>query len=153
MEGYVNATSMALWPRFQKVIDAHCESIRKLTASLPGKPAGSALSLTSSPATTQSTAPHPLTQRFANFLQGILSLSSEAGDDEPISHSLGRLRADFEAFLVKLSKGTAESRKRERVLYNNYSLICTILGDTEGKMADDLKSYFEAMRDKLEGDS
>ncbi|KAK4554033.1 Vacuolar protein sorting-associated protein 52 [Recurvomyces mirabilis] len=153
MEGYVNATSMALWPRFQKVIDAHCESIRKLTTSLPGKPAGSALSLTSSPTSAQSTAPHPLTQRFSNFLQGILSLSSEAGDDEPVSHSLGRLRADFEAFLVKLSKGTAEPRKRERFLYNNYSLICTILGDTEGKMADDLKSHFEELRDKLEGDA
>ncbi|KAK5112274.1 hypothetical protein LTR62_004435 [Meristemomyces frigidus] len=153
MEGYVNATSMALWPRFQKVIDVHCESIRKVTASLAGKPAGSALSLTSSPATTQTTAPHPLTQRFANFVQGILSLSSEAGDDEPISHSLGRLRQEFEGFLVKLSKGITEARKRERFLYNNYSLVCTILADTEGKMAEELKRHFAELRDRLEGDA
>ncbi|TKA83906.1 hypothetical protein B0A55_00198 [Friedmanniomyces simplex] len=152
MDGHINATSMLLWPRFQQIIDAHCDSIRKLTASLPGKPAGSALSLTASPANTQSTAPHPLTQRFANFTQGILSLSSEAGDDEPISHSLGRLRADFEAFLVKLSKGIADARKRERLLYNNYSLVCTILGDMEGKMAEELKRHFADRRDALDVD-
>ncbi|KAK1092591.1 Vacuolar protein sorting-associated protein 52 [Friedmanniomyces endolithicus] len=153
MDAYINATSMLLWPRFQQIIDAHCDSIRKLAASLPGKPAGSALALTASPANTQSTAPHPLTQRFANFTQGILSLSSEAGDDEPVSHSLGRLRAEFEAFLVKLSKGIADARKRERLLYNNYSLVCTILGDTEGKMAEELKRHFADRRDALNVDA
>ncbi|KAK4544619.1 hypothetical protein LTR36_004191 [Oleoguttula mirabilis] len=152
VEGYINGTNMLLWPRFQKIIDAHCESIRKVTASLSGKPAGTALSLTSSPSTAQSTAPHPLTQRFANLLQGILSLSSEAGDDEPISHSLGRLRADFEAFLIKLSKGISEARKRDRFLYNNYSLICTIIADTEGKLAEDLGGHFADLRDSLSVD-
>ncbi|KAK0932814.1 Vacuolar protein sorting-associated protein 52 [Friedmanniomyces endolithicus] len=153
MDAYINATSMLLWPRFQQIIDAHCDSIRKLAASLPGKPAGSALALTASPANTQSTAPHPLTQRFANFTQGILSLSSEAGDDEPVSHSLGRLRAEFEAFLVRLSKGIADARKRERLLFNNYSLVCTILGDTEGKMAEELKRHFADRRDALNADA
>lgn len=149
VEGYINATNMLLWPRFQKIMDVHCESVKKLTVSLPGKPAGSALALTSSPATAQTTAPHSLTQRFANFVQGVLALSSEAGDDEPISHSLGRLRMEFEAFLVKLSKGIAEARKRERFLFNNYSLICTIIADTEGKMAEELQAYFEGKRDGL----
>ena len=150
VEGYVNGTNMLLWPRFQQAIDAHCESIRKVTASLSGKPAGSGLSLTSSPAA-QSTAPHPLTQRFANFLQGILALSVEAGDDEPTSHSLGRLRGDLEAFLFKLSKGIAEARKRDRLLYNNYSLICTIIGDVEGKMAEEVRGHFEMIRDGFDG--
>lgn len=150
VEGYINGTNMLLWPRFQIVIDTHCESIRKVTASLPGKPAGSALSLTSSPANTQSTAPHPLTQRFANFLQGILALSSEAGDDEPVSNSLGRLRSDFESFLVKLSKGISEARKRDRFLFNNYSLIVTIIADTEGKLAEELKAHFADLRDALD---
>ncbi|KAI7335477.1 Vps52-domain-containing protein [Hortaea werneckii] len=148
-EGYVNGTNMLLWPRFQQIIDAHCESIRKLTASLPGKPAGSALSLTSSPANAQSTAPHPLTQRFANFSHAVLTLSSEAGDDEPVSHSLARLRGEFEAFLLKLGKGIAEARKRERFLYNNYSLVHTILADTQGKLAEETKSHFADLRDGL----
>jgi hypothetical protein len=148
-EGYTNGTNMLLWPRFQRIIDVHCESVRKLTASLSGKPAGSALSLTSSSSAAQTTAPHPLTQRFANFLHGILSLSSEAGDDEPISSSLGRLRKEYEAFLVKQSKSVPEARKRDRFMYNNYSLICTIVADTEGKMAEEFKGYFTDLRDAL----
>jgi hypothetical protein len=152
-EGYINGTNMILWPRFQQIIDAHCDSIRKATASLSGKPAGSALTLTSSSSSTMSTAPHPLTQRFANFIQGILALSSEAGDDEPVFNSLGRLRGDFEAFLIKLSKGVADARKRERLLYNNYSLVCTIIGDTEGKLADEVREHFVELRDGLGIDS
>ncbi|GAB7359036.1 hypothetical protein MBLNU230_g5108t1 [Neophaeotheca triangularis] len=152
-EGYINGTNMQLWPRFQKVIDGHCESIRKTTASLSGKPAGSALSLTSSASSAQTTAPHPLTQRFANFLHGILTLSSEAGDDEPVSNSLARLRNEFEAFLVKLSKGVADTRKRERVLYNNYSLVCTLIAETEGKLAGEIKGHFLDKREALGIDS
>lgn len=152
MEGYINATNMLLWPRFQQIMDVHCESLRKSTTSLPGKPAGSALSLTASPAAAQTTAPHPLTQRFANFVQGILSLSSEAGDDEPVSHSVGRLRSDFEAFLLKLSRGIADVRKRERFLYNNYSLVCTILGDVEGKLAEEVVGRFEELKEGSDRD-
>lgn len=152
-EGYINGTNMLLWPRFQQIIDHHCESIRKTTSSLSGKPAGSALSLTTSAATAQTTAPHPLTQRVANFLQGILALSGEAGDDEPVSNSLVRLRKEYEAFLIKLSKSIAEARKRERFLYNNYSLVCTIIGDTEGKLAEDMHEYFVDLRDALGIDS
>lgn len=153
VEGYINGTNMLLWPRFQRIIDVHCESVRKLTASLSGKPAGSALSLTSSSASAaQTTAPHPLTQRFANFLHGILVLSSEAGDDEPISSSLGRLRKEFEAFLLKQSKSVPEARKRDRFLYNNYSLVCTILADAEGKMAEEFKGRFDELKDALSVD-
>jgi hypothetical protein len=148
-EGYINGTNMLLWPRFQRIIDVHCESVRKLTASLSGKPAGSALSLTTSSSAAQTTAPHPLTQRFANFLHGILSLCSEAGDDEPISSSVGRLRKEYEAFLVKQSKSVPEARKRDRFMYNNYSLICTIVADTEGTMAEEFKGYFTDLRDAL----
>jgi hypothetical protein len=149
VEGYINATNMLLWPRFQLVIDQHCESLRKLTASLPIRAASSASILTSSSAS-QSTTPHPLTQKFANLLQGILSLSSEAGDDEPVSNSLSRLRSDFEAYLTRLSKGIAEQRKRERFLCNNYSLICTIVADSDGRLADEVKSHFETLRDAFD---
>lgn len=151
MEGYVNGTNMLLWPRFQMVMDAHCESLRRATASLSGRPAGSALSLTSSASATQSIAPHQITQRFANFIQGILALSSEAGDDEPVHNSLGRLRNDFEAFLLKLSKGFAEQKKRERFLANNYSLVGTIIAETEGKMAEELKTFFAAKAEEFGG--
>ena len=149
MEGYVNGTSMLLWPRFQMVMDMHCESLRKATAALPGRPAGSALSLTSSSSDGQNVAPHPITQKFANFVQSILVLSTEARDDEPVQRSLGRLRDDFQSFLIKLSKGIAETKKRDRFLFNNYSLIGTIVNESEGAMADAFKEHFADLRVKL----
>ncbi|GAB7356807.1 hypothetical protein MBLNU459_g7691t1 [Dothideomycetes sp. NU459] len=151
MESYIFGTSMLLWPRFQIVMDIHCDSLRRATTALPGRPAGSALSLTSSSASAQLIAPHYITQRFANFMKSILDLSVEAGDDEPVHNSLGRLRNEFEAFLAKLSKGFAEVKKRERFMINNYSLVATIIAETEGKMADELKEHFAEKRDELGG--
>jgi hypothetical protein len=149
VEGYINGTNMLLWPRFQQILDLHCTSLQKLTSSLPSRPSTGATLLSSSSANT-STAPTPLTQRFANLLHGILALSSEAGDDEPVAVSIGRLRSEYEAYLTKLSKGISDTRKRERFLCNNYSLVCTILTDVEGKLGSEMKGHFEKLRDAFE---
>ncbi|TID26907.1 Apoptosis-inducing factor 1 [Venturia nashicola] len=147
MDGYTNATNMLLWPRFQMVIDLHCESLRRATAALSGRPATGSTLLTGGSSNAQSTAPHQLTQRFASFLHGILSLSSEAGDDEPVANSLGRMRGDYEAFMTKLSKGVGDQRKRERFLFNNYSLVGTILEGAQGRLADDNRLHFEKLKE------
>lgn len=140
MDGYINGTAMLLWPRFQSVMDAHCVSIQTLTSSLPiRKPSASE-------AAKQTAAPHFMTQRFGQFLQSILALSAEAGDDEPVSSSLGRLRSEMEVFLGRLGRGIGDSRKRERFLFNNYSLILTIVGELEGKLASDVREHFEELK-------
>jgi len=146
VEGYINATNMLLWPRFQQVLDMHCTSLQKITTSLPGRPSAGAALLSSGLQGANSTAPTPLTQRFANLLQGILALSSEAGDDEPVSVSVGRLKSDYEAYLVRFSKGISDARKRDRFLYNNYSLVCTILADMEGRLGREVRVHFEKLR-------
>lgn len=135
MEAYVNGTAMTLWPRLQGVMDAHCESVRALTASLPAPTSRSGGSFSSAAAA--SAAPHVVTQRFGQLLRGILALCREAGDDEPVVTSLGRLRGEMEAFLTRYSQayfggGGGGGRKGERFLYNNYSLILTIIGDVTG---------------------
>ncbi|KAF2472896.1 Vps52-domain-containing protein [Lindgomyces ingoldianus] len=153
VESYINATNMLLWPRFQQILDQHCTSLQKLTSSLPTRPSGGGAAALLSPSSSthaQSTAPTPLTQKFANLLQGILALSSEAGDDEPVSVSVARLRSEFEAYLTRLSKGISDNRKRERFLCNNYSLVCTILADTEGRLGEEIRSHFEKLRDAFE---
>ncbi|KAL8728807.1 MAG: hypothetical protein Q9166_005185 [cf. Caloplaca sp. 2 TL-2023] len=154
-DGYINGTNMLLWPRFQLAMDVHAESIKRATAAISTRGAASALGLSSSAdaASKQSTAPHVLTQRFGQFLQGILVLSRDAGDDEPIGNSLSRLRGEFEAFLTKVGKGfgSAGVRKRERFLANNYSLILTIVGDIGGKLAADVREHFEGLRDGVGG--
>ncbi|KAF2279277.1 Vps52-domain-containing protein [Westerdykella ornata] len=150
VEGYINATNMLLWPRFQQILDLHCSSLQKLTSGLPNRPSAGAALLSSSSSSASSTAPTALTQKFANLLHGILALSSEAGDDEPVSVSVGRIRSEFEAYLTKFSKGIGESRKRERFLCNNYSLVCTILADVDGRLASEVRGHFERLRDAFD---
>ena len=127
VDGYINGTSMLLWPRFQVVMDLHSDSIRRATSLLIGRAGASALSLTALDTTRQSAAPHYITQRFGQFSHSILMLSSEAGDDEPVSNSLRRLRNDFEALLTKMSSGISDGSKRKSFMFNNYSLILTII--------------------------
>lgn len=137
-DGYTNGTGMLLWPRLQVVMDAHCESVRALAAAVPSR-APSASSL--------SAAPHVATQRFGQLLHGVLSLSGEAGDDEPVVGSLRRLRAEVEAFLARYAgQWGKDARRRGRFLYNNYSLILTIISDAMGKLADEEREHFEELK-------
>ena len=161
VDGYVNGTNMLLWPRFQIAMDMHVESVRR-SASTQSGGSRATLSLTSSSSDKGSTAPHPLTQRFSQLLQGILALSSneviasgmgeaQTSDIEPVARSLQRLRSEAEAFLVKVAKGFSQGRK-DRFLGNNYSLILTIIGDTGGSLAKEMREWFEQMREGVGGE-
>lgn len=161
-DGYINGTNMLLWPRFQMAMDNHVDSVKRVTSALPSSSARATLSLTNNKDDGKgSTAPHMLTQRFGQFLQGILALSEppsssaassatsrsrtptsptfsasiapieQSTDTTPISRSLDRLRTEVEGFLDKASKGLAPV-KRQRFLTNNYSLILTIVAETGG---------------------
>ncbi|ELR04452.1 hypothetical protein VC83_09534 [Pseudogymnoascus destructans] len=139
-DSYINGTNMLLWPRFQVIMDLHCESVRKLTANLPTAPPTSKAELAK-----QSAAPSSMAQRFGQLIQGILELSKETGDDEPVSTSLARLRSALEAFLARVAKTIEGERKRERFLENSFSLILTIIGDAQGKLATEQISQIQAM--------
>ncbi|KAG5931516.1 hypothetical protein E4U53_001727 [Claviceps sorghi] len=142
VDNYINGTNMFLWPRLQVVMDRHCDSVRHLVANLPGKSSRS-----NSDAAKMTAAPHVVTQRFGQLLHGFLALSEEAGDDEPVAASLHRLRSEVETFLNKQSLSYGEdTRKRDRFLYNNYSLILTIIGDSTGKFAAEQRKYFEKLK-------
>ncbi|KAJ0422482.1 Sac2 family-domain-containing protein [Aspergillus carlsbadensis] len=137
-DSYINGINMLLWPRFQVIMDTHCESLKRIGTNT-GRSAVSALSLAGGDDLNQSSAPHFLTQRFGQLLHGILVLSSEAGDDEPVANSLARLTTEFDGLLTKLSRIGGDAKRRERFLYNNYSLIMTIISDTQGKLATERK--------------
>ncbi|EHA26286.1 hypothetical protein ASPNIDRAFT_55469 [Aspergillus niger ATCC 1015] len=142
-DSYVNGTNMQLWPRFQVIMDTQCESLKRVAANT-GRSAVSALSLAGGDDLNKSSAPHFLTQRFGQLLHGILVLSSEAGDDEPVSNSLGRLTTEFDNLLTKLSRIGGDAKRRERFLYNNYSLVLAIISDTHGKLATEQKQCFSS---------
>ncbi|OAA69035.1 Vps52 / Sac2 family protein [Cordyceps fumosorosea ARSEF 2679] len=142
VDSYINATNMLLWPRLQVIIDRHCECVRQLTNSTPAK-----ASKSTAEQAKISAAPHQVTQRFGQLLHGFLSLSVEAGDDEPVAASLQRLRTDVEAFLTRFGNSFgADKRKTARFMYNNYSLILTIISDTTGKLADEHQRHFEELK-------
>jgi vacuolar protein sorting-associated protein 52 len=71
LDAYINSTNMLLWPRFQGLMDQHAESLRRF-----GVPTGRRGD--------ESLSPHGITQRFAGLLQGLLLLSEEERDDEPL---------------------------------------------------------------------
>lgn len=161
---YINGTAMLLWPRFQLTMDTHAESVRRATVLLPSPSSSRAMqALAIPPSTTninnsnnssqqRSSAPHMLTQRFGHFLQSILALSADSGDEaEPIGRSLERLRGEVEAFLAKAATGLAVAGRRERFLANNYSLILTIIGETKGRLAGEMRTYFEGLREGVAG--
>lgn len=141
VDSYINGTSMLLWPRLQVVMDQHSESLRRATAAQASKPPSSKVEQAR-----QSAAPHFLTQRYAQFLQSCLALSTEAADDEPVSTSLSRLRSEMVALLARLAAVIAEPHKRQRFLFNNYSLILTIIGDLHGKLAAEQREHFEELK-------
>jgi len=58
-----------------------------------------------------------------HWLIGMLYRRVGVGADD----SMGRVRSDFEAFLTKWSANIGDGKRRERFLYNNYSLISTVL--------------------------
>ncbi|KAK7745259.1 Vacuolar protein sorting-associated protein 52 [Diatrype stigma] len=162
-DGYVNGTAMLLWPRLQLVMSDHCASVRALTQALPGKPA-----TTKAEQARLSAAPHVVTQRFGQLVHGVLCLSSNSaaaadgaaggiGDDEPVVASLRRLRSELEAFLTRYSAAFPD-RRRERFLYNNYSLILTIISDAtsaaaSGKLAAEEQEHFEGLKAAFQEDA
>ena len=144
-DSYVNYTNILLWPRFQQIMDLHCESLKKVLTT-GNRGAAAAFSLVGGNDTSKaSVAPHAVTQRFGQFLHGVLSLSKDSGDDEPLSKSLGRLRREYQSLMVKLSKGAGDTSKRPRFLFNNYSLVQTIISDTQGKLAEEQKDFFTTL--------
>ncbi|KAF5002331.1 hypothetical protein FGRMN_341 [Fusarium graminum] len=139
VDGYINATTMLLWPRLQVIMDRHCDSVRHLTNAVPSKPSRAEVAKLSA-------APHVATQRFGQLLHGFLALSTDAGDDEPVVSSLRRLRSEIEAFLARHAELFGDKRKSGRFLYNNYSLILTIISDANGKLADEQQEHFEELK-------
>ncbi|KAK4655671.1 Vacuolar protein sorting-associated protein 52 [Podospora pseudocomata] len=153
VDSYINGTGMELWPRLQSIMDAHRESVKTFTNGLGTKQPTAAV------AKAASAAPHVVTQRFGQLLHGILALSTEAGDDEPVVASLRRLGGEVERFLEGWSRtrfGEVEGRKGRRFLYNNWSLVLTILGDValegEGKMGREFVGWVEGLKGKYQED-
>lgn len=160
MENYLNLQLINLWPKFQSVMDAHCESLHRSSSrsSLHSFISDSSVAgsgIAGSGLGSAALVPHPLTQAFSSFLAGILTLcENEDSKSEPVARSVLRLRNEFESVLTKLSTATFDSAgkgqgtsKQEKFLYNNYFLVSTILSDLSGPLAEQEKDHFRLLTD------
>jgi len=126
MDEYLNSILLMFWPHFTKIIDANCESMRKVMMHTAK----------------DGLAPLNITQQFAHFMAGLLKSSKTSKDykGEPLYTSITRLRNDFESLLTKFSNhmfGGKKQTEKEVFLYNNYFLVVSILkNETEGYKND-----------------
>lgn len=132
LESYLNLQLINLWPRFQLVMDAHCDSLRRSTAKASVHAFGGQDDGAGKSSSSAALVPHQITQSFSSFVAGILSLCEEDSESEPVANSLLRLRNEFESLLTKISASFGSSKaaggsKREKFLFNNYFLVSTIL--------------------------
>lgn len=157
MEDYLNLQMISLWPRFQKIVDANCENMKKALSKL------SLISSTStffgSGSSTKNEnplIPTLLTQQFAKYLCGLLKLTThsvfETEQVEPLSTSIQRLTNDFENILNKLNNMLNKNNndKKELFLYNNYYLVYTTLTSLDSKLAVQEREHFKMLIDAYE---
>ena len=135
LDAYLNEQNMLLWPRFQSIIDKHSERLRQ--SHYPSK------------SIANEQIPLRTTQKFSELILGILLLSAESGLDEPVGHSIERLRNDFEAFLTRTSSLIKDNVKRERFLANNYALVSTIISGIAGDLAAREQQHFGTLLEIL----
>lgn len=134
VEDYLNLQMILLWPRFQQLVDANCENLKRAASK------SSAITMIST------SAPHPLTIQFTNLIYGFHQLTHKETQttQEPLSQSIQRLRNDYEQVMTKLSKNTKQA---ELFLYTNYAHVLSVLTECESSTERDhfqvLVSAFE----------
>lgn len=128
VEDYFNLQMILLWPRFQQLVDANCENMKRAAVK-----SSSISSITVSK-------PHPLTVQFANLIYGFQQLTARPGTQEPLSQSMSRLCHDYESVMTKLGKNTKQS---ELFLYKQYGHVLSIVGGEERAHFEKLVAAFE----------
>ncbi|KXS13007.1 Vps52-domain-containing protein [Gonapodya prolifera JEL478] len=128
LESFTNAITMLLWPRFQSLIDMHCESLRKASAAKLIGP-------------TKDFTPHFVTRRYSEFAASILTLN-QGYDDALLHNSLSRLRNEIEGLLFRMSAEFGDRRSRLIFLINNYDLVTSILSEYTAPTFESEKLYF-----------
>lgn len=123
LDDYLNYQLILLWPKFQKLIDDNCTSMKKAASS----------SLTIKTISKNVMVPLSLTQNFGMIITNLIRLSSnlmfEIETWEPLTNSVIRLIDQFES-CMKIMAGTLKDNKKHKAfLYNNFYLIYTMISN------------------------
>ncbi|KAI8350687.1 Sac2 family-domain-containing protein [Mortierella sp. GBAus27b] len=110
LDNYRNAIHIALWPRFQVVVDMHIESVRKAKAKIKPK----------------NVHPHWIARRYGEFASSLLLLNDEQTDVLP---RLAMLRLETSSLFDIMSKTFMDTKSRLIFLINTFDLVLTLLAD------------------------
>ncbi|KAI7822860.1 Sac2 family-domain-containing protein [Gamsiella multidivaricata] len=110
LDKYRDAIHMALWPRFQVVVDMHIESIRKAKTKVKPK----------------NVHPHWIARRYGEFASSLLLLNDEQADVMP---RLALLRLETSSLFDIMSKTFPDTKSRLIFLINTFDLVLTLLAD------------------------
>ncbi|AGO11877.1 AaceriADR112Wp [[Ashbya] aceris (nom. inval.)] len=132
MDDFLNSQLLLLWPKFQRLVDFQCESLRQI-------PASTAVAQVPGASKDPLITPHELTVQFSKFLAGMLILSSfhrERIDEkaEPLYNSITRIRSEFENTMNKCSR---KSSSPEKFLVINYMYLLNALQQNLGYINQD----------------
>ncbi|KAF9585263.1 hypothetical protein BGW38_003161 [Lunasporangiospora selenospora] len=119
---YKDAIHMALWPRFQTVVDLHIESVRKAKTKVQPK----------------SVHPHWIARRYGEFVSSLLSLNNEEADVMP---RLALLRLEMSSLFETMSKSFDDKKDQLIFLINTFDLVLSLVSKQDARTAEmDLES-------------
>ncbi|KAG0043050.1 Vacuolar protein sorting-associated protein 52 [Gryganskiella cystojenkinii] len=110
LDKYRDAIHMALWPRFQVVVDMHIDSVRKAKTKIKPK----------------NVHPHWIARRYGEFASSLLLLNDEQTDVMP---RLALLRLETSSLFDIMSKTFPDTKSRLIFLINTFDLVLTLLAD------------------------
>ncbi|GJJ69334.1 vacuolar protein sorting-associated protein 52 [Entomortierella parvispora] len=110
LDKYRDAIHMALWPRFQVVVDMHIDSVRKAKTKIKPK----------------NVHPHWIARRYGEFAGSLLLLNDEQTDVMP---RLALLRLETSSLFDVMSKTFPDTKSRLIFLINTFDLVLTLLAD------------------------
>ncbi|KAF9109077.1 Vacuolar protein sorting-associated protein 52 [Mortierella sp. AM989] len=117
LDKYGDAIHMALWPRFQVVVDMHIESVRKARTKIKPK----------------NVHPHWIARRYGEFASSLLQLSDEKTDVMP---RLALLRLETGSLFEEMSKTFGNTKDKLIFLINTFDLVLTLLADVRTSGAE-----------------
>ena len=124
-ENYLNTQLLALWPVFQRDVDALCNSITQTLTS-------TSIIKTVVSSKNNILIPLKITQSFSivlsNLVQLVQNLVFELETSEPLNSSIERLSGTFEKGMVQLGGSLDDAKgKRRLFLYVNFQLVYNVL--------------------------
>lgn len=125
LDPYWDITVKCLYPRFEKLVQMHAESVRNCDCDKFAN---------------VDTLPHPITRRYAEFASAISSIN-DTYPDERVFLLLNDLQNEVKNFILRTAAVFGQPREQQIFMINNYDYILSVFKRSNVK--DDSKDIEE----------